>query len=106
MITIDILEQSGYKKHYDHLYASSFWQKRIWDVNGTTTLYFINLYRNTHIKNGYQWELKLAFDSKSKFADYCWLSYNIPMNATIKDIETGAEECWRMHQGIAYEVRH
>lgn len=103
MITIDILEQNGYKKYYDHLYASAFWQKRVWDHGERKTLYFINLYQYDRHNDSYYFEMKLAFDSNLKFTKYCWLTYYISSSATLEDVEIGAGDAWRMHQGIAYD---
>ena len=101
MFTEQQLIDSGYEPFKDTMsYADAFYQKRVWDSDGHTTLYFINLYKYAYTNH---WELNMAFDRDSKACPYAWIKYQVSHTASIEHVEDIARDVFDSNYGIPYD---
>lgn len=101
MITQQELIDAGYKTFKDTMsYADVCYQKRVWDSDGHTTLYFINLYKYDN-----HWEINMAFDCDGGACPYMWIKGTINNQSSLKDIEHKASKIFEANYGIPYDGR-
>jgi len=104
MLDDAILIENGYREFKDNMsMADKCYQKRVYDRNGTTTLYFINLYQYV-LADFTSWELNMSFDRDSKVCPYTWIKYRVSDVASVKDVEYVARKIFENNDGISYEV--
>lgn len=105
MITEKELIEAGYKQFKDSMTnADACYQKRVYDVEGIVTMYFINLYKYTY-NDISSWELNMAFDCDGGACPYMWIKGAVSNLSSLKDIENKAKKIFEANYGVPYDWR-